>query len=122
MSTKTTIVLRDLNAERPEGLRYGLVILYDGSHNSETAQEQAESAYVGWYATKAELDAAWEVALDMDGYLIESAAIKRLDELATVQYALVVDVEEGEDAEEVAPYIAWAPQAEWAERLAVGRV
>lgn len=112
--TRTPRVLRLLNAERPEGMAYGLVILYDGRHNSETAEEQAGTAFTGWYATEAELHAAWDVALDMDGYLMESAAIKRLDELDTVTYAILV-----RDEEDDLPYIGWAPTAEFADRLAV---
>lgn len=110
----TTKILRDLNAECPEGMTCGLVILYDDD-NSDEGETIAGEAFVGWYRTEAEMLAAWDVALHMDTHLINGSAIKRLDELATTQYVIAAQTDEDGTG---MPYITWGPKDEFAERLA----
>ena len=112
----TKVILRDLNAECPEGMTCGLVLLYDGD-NGDDAQTRADSAFLGWYRTRAELDAAWDVALDMADNLYDYPAIKRLDDLGSTQYVILGSTIEGEEVGP--PYIGWAPKGEFAERFAI---
>lgn len=109
-----TKLLRDLNAERPEGMSYGLVILYDGD---DDAQTKADSATLMWFRTHAELNAAWDVAREMSSYMMDEPAIKKLDELPQVRYAIMGQTDE--DGYEEDPCIVWAPADEFNARMQV---
>jgi hypothetical protein len=105
-------VLRNLNAEQPDGMAYGLVIVYEGD---ERGAAQAENATLLWFKTEREMNAAWMVAYQMADQMIERPIVKALDALETTQYAIVAN-----DFDYT--YVGWGPKEEWVERLAVSSV
>lgn len=113
-----TKILRDLNAERPEGMSCGLVILYE--NDGDDAQTKADSATLMWFRTHAELNAAWDVAREMSAYMMDEPSIKKLDELPHVRYAIMGQTDD--DGYEEDPYIGWAPADEFNARMQVATV
>lgn len=91
MSTTKTRhrILRDLNAERPPEMPYGLVVVIDDDNSPE---EQAENAIVQWFTSAAEMDAAWSMACALsDSGLSNGAHIKQLHGLDKTSYRLGLD-------------------------------
>ena len=107
MTTKQ--IIRDLNAECPEGKHYGLVIMCDAD-NGDDADTQADSAFVDFYATEAEMDSAWGAARYVTEVYGKEAVIKRLDDLEHTEYVITSDTDD--DGNQLPLAIQWFPKTD----------
>ncbi len=85
-SPSAPTIARDLNALQPAGMTCGLVILHPDPADPNDLDAILR---VWWFATEAELDRAYSVATFLADLAGNEPAMKRLDDLADTQYAIL---------------------------------